>query len=488
MSLPDPDQLEAMGQDPAPAPMAAPAPVPGLEQAPAPATPDIMHRAPAPGENLLDLNAVPGAATGAPLPPGPAPTGPLDGMPMPANGAPKTISGAINESAAVANENGAAAQKVATDEKQIEADKVKLERAEAAALAPTLNHQRLAAEAFANFQQNVHQTYQQDYQKRELAYMDTQKELDAVRAQMHPTDIFGASGVGPVQGTIAMILGAIGGANDGRNSAVTRLDQLAQQRAHMLQQEANLIEKKGGMQENMFGIARQKLGDDQSAYLATYQAQLEGVKAEMQQVSNNFRSPRAQNAARSAMAAIDQKLVAVQTQMGQFNSQQAMQGAVAIGQQSLERDKMALARATGPKSDPESRKLAEAAAATEEAVRLIREIRSGKFSPTENAAKRSQLATVLARAENPGSNRVLTPDTRRAEIEKTGGIPIPFTQGKNRIGDDSGLQNLEDQLIRQQHERDLYTGENTAQRLMHDPSYASRHIMENAPEHQDAGN
>ena len=351
----DPDQLDAMGLDPIELQqgslydMAGPMPV---ESAPAsgdaPMTMEIGGvpvdmQDPALAPIPPDMGA-PGDAQDHPLPAEPVAPGIAQTIPPPDAGAPMTIPGAIREGQRVTNTGTDTTQlATANAEKGVQSE-ADIEAQEANALAPTLDHQKAYADHFATFQERVIGQYQAAYQKREQDYATTQHELDAVRAQMHPTDIFGAAGVDRVWGTIGMILGAIGGANDGRNAGVERLDEMAKMRTNQLQQEANLIGKKGEMQENMFSIARQKLGDDQGAYLATYQAQLEAVKAEVQQVSNNFRGKRSAAKAQQTIAALDMKLAEVHLAAGQWNANHALNGATAFGQQETQRAAMSLSQ------------------------------------------------------------------------------------------------------------------------------------------------
>lgn len=266
----------------------------------------------------------PGPPPAPPAAPGLAQQMPLENQPTI-----QSYRGVREQAADTANTATAGTQIATTQEQDAQRKLADAETQEAQKLQPVMNETAIAAHAFKQFQekalgraQAAAVQFQQNYQK-------TTDDLNAVIAQSHPTDIFGAAGIGRVQGSIALALGAIGTLADGRNVAVERLDQMARQRTNQLREEANLLGQRGEMQKSLYGAARERLGDDMGAYSAVYQSQLEAQKAEIQRVANQFRSPRAQAGAQQAIAGLDKKLFELNAQVQEHAHTTALSALVA---------------------------------------------------------------------------------------------------------------------------------------------------------------
>lgn len=79
-----------------------------------------------------------------------------------------------------------------------------------------------------------------------------QKEWDVFMATSHPTDIWGAAGVDPIMGSIAMALGQLGTFMGGTNSVAETIKMRANVRAQQIAQQASALGQRGERIHQMF--------------------------------------------------------------------------------------------------------------------------------------------------------------------------------------------------------------------------------------------
>lgn len=172
---------------------------------------------------------------------------------------------------------------------------VALAAAEQKALQPA--HEAAAMEAqkhqerVASFQKRA----DQDMGQYMLGLNDTQEELTKV-IQKQPKDMWEAAGVSKIPGIIGVVLGAIGSKN-GQNIALQRIDSLIQRNIEKQKMKAELLQQSGQEQKSLFYMARERLGSDQGAEAALYNAALDDLSKQVDAISNQFKTPKAQQAA-----------------------------------------------------------------------------------------------------------------------------------------------------------------------------------------------
>ena len=323
-----------------------------------------------------------------------------------------------------------------------------------------------------------------------LDQADTQmtKELDAYAARAHPTDLWSSAGVNPIQGRIAVMLSGMGQALQGQggNPMLEQFKSMAANRAQQIMTEGRALEMKQSHLAKLHSQASEMLGD-QTAANAKFQAMLlNNIAAQTQAVAGRYANPQVQAKAMETIGQLQQEAAKLN---GAAKMQAIHTGIAALGAETnvfdhlmSAHERVEMARAKGTKADQiEMRKVQEGAAATDQALDLIKQLKA-TTNPVAKKQLMAQLAPILAKADVPGSNRILTEAGRQSELSKLGGVEIPRAIpfiGGTRVGAD--LDSLEDALLKQQQTRDEQFGTNTAAQLREKHGSKAADIMKQAP-------
>ena len=301
-------------------------------------------------------------------------------------------------------------------------------------------------------QDNMQHLFLKEYQARSAKF-NTESEallqqIDAHVAASHPRDIWQAAGVNPILGGIAVALSGMGG---GPNQAFEMIKARAGVRAQQIAQEGQALGMKASTLAQMYNQSAEIFQNSESGVKAMQATLLEQTATQVKLSASKYAGP---NASANAQVLIGKFLMEA-AQLKQQARQLGMQGikdnlsaqtnVYDLHQRAV--NQVAMKKAA---DQIEGRKVLEGRQATDQAIRLIQ---AYKETPAMNVTRRNQilaeLGPILAKADVPGSNRILTESGRKAELQKMGGMDL------GRLGRIfTNPDELINTLVQQQQERE----------------------------------
>lgn len=274
------------------------------------------------------------------------------------------------------------------------------------------------------------------------------QQIDAHVAASHPRDVWSAAGVNPIIGSIAVALGGMGG---GPNQAFEMIKARANIRAQQIAQEGQALGMKASVLGQMYNQSAEIFQNSQSGVKAMQATLLEQTATQVKLAAAKYGGTAASGNAQVLVG----KFMMEAAQLKQQARQLGMQGIkdnLSAQTNVYDLHQRAVNQVAMKKTSDqiEARKVLEGRQATSQAIRLVQ---AYKETPVYEVAKRNQLLAelgpILAKADVPGSNRILTEAGRKAELQKMGGFEVPLL-GRMFTNPDE----LINTLVQQQQERE----------------------------------
>ena len=314
----------------------------------------------------------------------------------------------------------------------------------------------------AQMQKDFMDEYRTRVQKMNVESDALLQQVNAHLAASHPKDIWTAAGVNPVIGAIAVGLSGMGG---GPNQAMEIIKARAGIRAAQLSEEHNALGMKASVLAQMYGQAAQIYDNSEAGVQAIQATYMKQAAEQVQMVANTYAGMNAGPNAQIMIQKFNQealKLNMEAKQLGMQGKRERMTAETNI----LHAHAVAQAKLNQHKIDQiEQRKILEGREATNQALQLIEQY---KALPVYDVAARNQilesLAPLLAKADQPGSNRIPSHDTREAEKGKVGGFNVPFL-GRVMTNPDKLAEILKEQQAQREGNPNLPLAQTPAQIL-----------------------
>jgi len=319
----------------------------------------------------------------------------------------------------------------------------KAEIDEAHAQAPIMEERATQAQHLANAQLDIQKRWQEQQQRLAAQDAEVNQAYEKFAKDSHPKDLWTAAGVNPLIGRIAVMLGGIGSAlAGGPNDQLEYVKALAAHRAQQIEQEGKALGMRASRLAQLHAQTSQNFHDSSAANDKLKAMLMDSAATQIDQVANNFRDPKAKAKAQGFIANLKQDAAKLKMDSYQKEHQAAFQ---AFTSKINVYDHMLNAASKTAQDKQIAREQQKGRIATDQAIQLIEEFK--RTSPL-NIARRNQLlaqiAPLMAKADQPSSNRILTKEGRSAENAKLGGIEIPLL-GRIGTDPDAAIKALRDQ-------------------------------------------
>ena len=381
-----------------------------------------------------------------------------------------------------------AADQVAADEQrmrdQAQAKQIAAEQAQVAAQqqqayaqAPALKFEADQQEALRSAQQKVLDEYQAQARSFQTDDEALSQQIERHVAASHPTDIWGAAGVNPILGRIAI---ALSGWDGKGNNAMNMITNMAAIRANQFNEEGTALGQKASFLGQRAARAAQIYGDATNGNDKISSLLVKQVAAQVQQIANTYAGPQAQSKAQVLIS----QLLAKSAELDANAKNKALASkrtgvASRLNAAALLNSEMKEVTAKNDGNKTELAKQQEASVYAESAVKTLRRIL--ETSAGANITNYGQARALLIqaaqdgiKAKNPGVRSAnISPAMLQNEMKQMGA----FGEGGYISGD--RVKAYMDNIIHHRVTSDATFGTTMAKNLT-DPDSDAREVMSDA--------